>query len=184
MACRDGIHHDQEDIRRPRWRQGFAPSRPCRVRSPTQTIAPEMTVIATAMGKLIRTNLPEAPPMTLEARDEPCGHPQRHDQPGRAVDPGKSDQEDGRTDMAHRSRENSQRPRRGQARTRTPPTIPAAGRRRGSSGGGARRSGGSSAGRGFGSNICLRNKIAPASRRPATRPHQADRRSSDRDPGG
>ena len=85
--------------------------------------------------------------------------------------------------MAHRRREKSQRPRRGQARTRAPPNNPSIRKTQRFVSGISQTKWRLILYRGFGSNTCLRSTIVPASRRPATRPHQADRSSSEMNPG-
>ena len=149
----------------------------CLIRSPTQSDAPRIATIATATGKLTTDESPEARRLPLEERNEPRGHPQRHDQPGQAVDPGKGDQDGGQEGQARpETRMNSQRPRRGQTRTTPHPAIPAPGKQRGSRAGSARRSGGSSCRDDPGRTSACGARSCPlrASPRPArTRPTRA-----------
>ena len=75
--------------------KGRACSRACLMRSPTQSDAPRIATIRAAAGKLTTTNRRKPATIALEQRNELRGEPQRHDQPGQGVDPGKGNQDEG-----------------------------------------------------------------------------------------
>ena len=126
VAGRDRIHHDQEEIGRPRRRQGPRP----RTRLPDPVAGPERPSQDRDDPDDDGETDPDQPPetlgMRLDPRDELRGRPQRHDEPGYRVDPRERDQDHRQHRHRAQDRAKSQRPRRGQARTTTQPKTPIA----------------------------------------------------------
>ena len=117
VARRDGVQHDQEDIRRPRRRQG--PRILARLLDPVADPerCPQDRHDRHGHRETDQDESPEAAAIALDKRNEPRGQPQRHDQPGQTCRSGeRRPGHRARASVAHRPRANSQRPRRGQTR--------------------------------------------------------------------
>ena len=95
VARRNGVHHDQEDVRRPRRRQG--PRILARLLDPIADpeYRPQARHDRDGRRETDHDQSAEARAIALDERDQPRGQPECHEQPGQAVDPGKSNQDGG-----------------------------------------------------------------------------------------
>ena len=183
MACRDGVHHDQEDIRRPRRRQG--PGTLSRLLDPVAhpERSPQDRHDRAATGKLIRTNRRKAATVALMSGTSRAASPAPR--PTRPDCRSGERQPEGRVRGQSRpgARVNSQRPRRGQTSDNaTPEQSQRQERRRRSKPGSARRSGGSSCRDDPDRTPACGATIVPTSSKPATSPHQAERTRTEMSP--